>query len=235
MKGSLRNYIRMKEESGKRRKLPLLGSKALVKTHNSKGINLANISHRTTTSRSKSVGKVPHLLMLSTKKMKEMEKIDGSTNVKEQKWNLETYTEDDAKQLGDYKIPWILFRDGYENGRRLYDKFNGRTCHQCRQKTLGLRTQCSRCKGSTGMLCGDCLYIRYGENIIEANENGKSWICPVCRGICNCSKCRNKKGLPPIPCIYSKALRNGYKSVAHYLIKTHIVSIGGEGETTKKV
>lgn len=86
--------------------------------------------------RSKSVCKVPHLLIISTKKMKEMEKIDGSTSVKEQKWNLETYTEDDANQLGDYKIPWILFHDGYENGRRLYDKCNGRTCHQCRYLTF---------------------------------------------------------------------------------------------------
>ena len=28
----------------------------------------------------------------------------------------------------------------------IYDAENGGSCHQCRQKTLGLRTSCSRCK-----------------------------------------------------------------------------------------
>ncbi|KAL2474314.1 Zinc-finger domain of monoamine-oxidase A repressor R1 [Abeliophyllum distichum] len=215
----MNRFLRMKAAG--RRRIRKIRSEKITKP--------VNPCHKTICSRSKIVDKVPHLLTLSAKKvLKEME-----NNVNQRQWNLETYTEDDANQLGDCKIPWILFRDGYENGQRLYDKVNGKTCHQCRQKTLGLRTQCSRCKNSTGMLCGDCLYIRYGENIIEANENGDSWICPVCRGICNCSICRNKKGFPPIPCIYGKALKNGYKSVAHYLIKTHIVSINGEGRSEK--
>lgn len=39
-----------------------------------------------------------------------------------------------------------LFVDGYSSdGTRVYDKLNGQTCHQCRQKTIGLRTQCSKC------------------------------------------------------------------------------------------
>lgn len=28
---------------------------------------------------------------------------------------------------------------------RVYDKVDGSTCHQCRQKTLGARTSCSQC------------------------------------------------------------------------------------------
>lgn len=39
-----------------------------------------------------------------------------------------------------------LFVDGTDaNGKRVYDKLNGMTCHQCRQKTLGKHTSCSCC------------------------------------------------------------------------------------------
>ena len=44
---------------------------------------------------------------------------------------------------------------------------------------------------------------RYGENVIEVNKN-QSWICPVCRGICNCSCCRLSKGWKPTGSIYRK-------------------------------
>ncbi|KAJ8539950.1 hypothetical protein K7X08_026339 [Anisodus acutangulus] len=80
---------------------------------------------------------------------------------------------------------------------------NGKSCHQCRQKTLGQHTECRNCKLIQGQLCGDCLYMRYGENVVEANENA-NWIFPVCRGI--------------------KVLHLGYKSVAHYLVKTRLRS-----------
>lgn len=61
--------------------------------------------------------------------------------------------------------------------------------------------------------------MRYGENVIEANQN-PNWICPVCRGICNCSICRKGKGWRPTGSLYRKVLRLGFKSVAHYLIQT---------------
>lgn len=44
---------------------------------------------------------------------------------------------------------------------------------------------------------------RYGENVIEANQN-PNWICPVCREICNCSLCRQAKGWPPTGSLYRK-------------------------------
>lgn len=99
-----------------------------------------------------------------------------------------------------------------------------------RQKTLGEHTNCSKCGLGLGMLCGDCLYMRfvcclpsllfsltpnlcqlshlsmlnrYGENVIEANQNPK-WICPVCRDICNCSFCRQAKGWAPTGNLYRK-------------------------------
>ncbi|KAH7566508.1 hypothetical protein JRO89_XS08G0175300 [Xanthoceras sorbifolium] len=88
-----------------------------------------------------------------------------------------------------------------------------------RQKTLGLRTQCSQCDKVQGQFCGDCLYMRYGEHVLEANEN-PNWICPPCRGICNCSLCRQAKGWCPTGALYKKISNLGFKSVAHYLIQT---------------
>ncbi|CAN4095347.1 unnamed protein product [Withania somnifera] len=137
--------------------------------------------------------------------------------------NPEVYTEEHEKLLGDCRNVWILNVDGYdEDGQRIYDPENGKSCHQCRQKTLGQRTACMNCKVQ-GQFCGDCLYMRYGENVTEANENA-NWICPVCRGICNCSRCRREKGHAPTGAIFRKVQRLGYKSVAHYLIKTRMCS-----------
>ncbi|CAI9108841.1 OLC1v1008539C1 [Oldenlandia corymbosa var. corymbosa] len=132
----------------------------------------------------------------------------------------EVYTEEHDKLLGDCKTDWTLGVDGYDGeGGRIYDPYLGKSCHQCRQKTLGHRTRCSNCNLVSGQFCGECLYTRYGENVIEVSENPE-WICPVCRGICNCSRCRRKKGWEPTGLIYEKVKSLGFKSVAHYLIQT---------------
>ncbi|XWS45333.1 hypothetical protein CRYUN_Cryun15aG0127400 [Craigia yunnanensis] len=135
----------------------------------------------------------------------------------------EVYTEEHEKLLGNTERSWTLFVDGYgSDGRRIYDSFKGKTCHQCRQKTLGHRTHCSKCNMVQGQFCGDCLYMRYGEHVLEAIEN-PNWICPVCRGICNCSLCRQAKGWAPNGSLYRKISQMGFKSVAHYLIQTRRV------------
>ncbi|XP_024521599.1 cell division cycle-associated 7-like protein [Selaginella moellendorffii] len=131
----------------------------------------------------------------------------------------EVYTQEHEKLLGCAKEEWQLFVDGYNGGERIYDAFSGKTCHQCRQKTVGLRTFCYECESLHGQFCGDCLFMRYGENVKEALAD-KSWKCPVCRGICNCSICRTRKGWAPTGNLYRTALRMGYKSVAHFLILT---------------
>ena len=39
--------------------------------------------------------------------------------------------------------------DGYDAaGERVYDRVNGKTCHQCRQKTIGKRTRCGHCESA---------------------------------------------------------------------------------------
>ncbi|XP_048139781.1 uncharacterized protein LOC115740196 isoform X2 [Rhodamnia argentea] len=109
----------------------------------------------------------------------------------------EIYTEEHEKLLGNTEKNWELFVDGCgKDGKRIYDPIRGKTCHQCRQKTLGYRTQCSQCNMVQGQFCGDCLYMRYGEHVLEAQQN-PNWLCPVCRGICNCSLCRQAKGWAP--------------------------------------
>lgn len=146
----------------------------------------------------------------------------------------EVYTEEHEKLLGDCKMSWTLFVDGCgKDGKRIYDSVKGKTCHQCRQKTLGHRTHCSQCGMVQGQFCGDCLYMRYGEHVLEANQN-PNWICPVCRGICNCSLCRQAKGWPATGSMYRKITHLGYKSVAHYLIQTRRAQTNTENKSDAK-
>ncbi|CAN6906392.1 unnamed protein product [Brassica oleracea] len=55
------------------------------------------------------------------------------------------------------------------------------------RKTLDHRPKCSECNLVQRQFCGDCLFMRYGEHVLEAIENPNR-ICPVCRGICNCRR-----------------------------------------------
>eukprot|EP00884_Botryococcus_braunii_P007179 jgi/Botrbrau1/16462/Bobra.0142s0057.1 len=133
----------------------------------------------------------------------------------------ERYTQEHVALLGNYEQPWELFVDGYENGVRVYDKVSGKTCHQCRQKTLGRHTSCSHCNSLQGVFCGDCLFMRYGENILEVEGRG-DWVCPPCRSLCNCSFHRIRRGWAPTGSMYRRAIAEGYRSVAHYLVLTNL-------------
>lgn len=45
----------------------------------------------------------------------------------------EIYTEEHEKLLGSTERSWTCFVDGYDkDGKRIYDPFQGKTCHQCR-------------------------------------------------------------------------------------------------------
>lgn len=166
---------------------------------------------------------------IKTKKEKRSEG-DGNELIEGAK--EEIYTEEHEKLLGTCDTPWTLFVDGFgKDGKHIYDQVSGQTCHQCRQKTLGHRTSCCKCQIVQGQFCGDCLYMRYGENVLEAKKN-PNWICPVCRGICNCSICRTKKGWFPTGPVYRKVVKLGYKSVAHYLIATQRASANSEDSST---
>ena len=45
----------------------------------------------------------------------------------------------------------------------------------------------------------------------------KEWVCPPCRGKCNCSFCLPKKGRPPTGIMIHIAKEAGFGSVQEYL------------------
>ncbi|KAK1125633.1 hypothetical protein K0M31_005194 [Melipona bicolor] len=101
---------------------------------------------------------------------------------------------------------------------KVYCSVNGTSCHQCRHKTLDTKTVChsGECFGLRGQFCGHCLRVRYGEDIITALKD-PDWVCPPCRGLCNCSACRKKNGLFPTGNLTVLIKEEGYSSVMDYL------------------
>lgn len=102
---------------------------------------------------------------------------------------------------------------------RIYDSHNGKTCHQCRQKTRDFAAECKNMKKDKPCpikLCHKCLLNRYGE---KAEEVGvlQDWTCPKCRGICNCSQCMKKRGHLPTGILVRAAKQNGFSSVSEML------------------
>jgi len=95
---------------------------------------------------------------------------------------------------------------------------SGTTCHQCRQKTLDVKTICrsKTCYGVRGQFCGICLRNRYGEEARNALLDPE-WECPVCRGICNCSICRNNRGVGCTGILIHFAKQEGFDNVKDYL------------------
>ncbi len=59
-----------------------------------------------------------------------------------------------------------------------------------------------------GVFCGDCLFMRYGENILEV-QAASAWECPPCRGLCNCSFHRIRRGWAPTGTLYRRAIAEG--------------------------
>ncbi|XP_030597457.1 cell division cycle-associated 7-like protein isoform X2 [Archocentrus centrarchus] len=55
----------------------------------------------------------------------------------------------------------------YRSKDKIWDKEDGSSCHQCRQKTLDTKTVCRSgfCVGAKGQFCGPCLKNRYGEDV----------------------------------------------------------------------
>ena len=105
---------------------------------------------------------------------------------------------------------------------KVYDRINGTTCHQCRQKTVDTKTICHNrnCRGVRGQFCGPCLLNRYGEDIREVLLQS-TWVCPPCRRICNCSFCLPKRGKPPTGIMIHEARDAGFDSVLEYLEKSN--------------
>uniref|UniRef100_A0A8C5MDG5 Zinc-finger domain-containing protein n=1 Tax=Leptobrachium leishanense TaxID=445787 RepID=A0A8C5MDG5_9ANUR len=94
----------------------------------------------------------------------------------------------------------------------------GFTCHQCRQKTIDTKSNCRNveCQGIRGQFCGPCLRNRYGEDVRKVLLD-PDWQCPPCRGICNCSFCRQREGRSATGMLFPLARYHGYSDVHSYL------------------
>ncbi|NXU49120.1 CDCA7 protein, partial [Turnix velox] len=101
---------------------------------------------------------------------------------------------------------------------KVYNRTLGSTCHQCRQKTTDTKTNCRNpdCVGVRGQFCGPCLRNRYGEDVRTALLD-PNWRCPPCRGICNCSFCRQRDGRCATGVLVYLAKYHGYDNVHAYL------------------
>ncbi|XP_024116469.1 cell division cycle-associated 7-like protein, partial [Oryzias melastigma] len=106
----------------------------------------------------------------------------------------------------------------YRAKDKIWDKDNGSSCHQCRQKTMDTKTVCRSgfCGGGKGQFCGPCLKNRYGEDVRTVLLD-PTWSCPICRGVCNCSLCRKKEGRCATGILVGLARYNGHDNVHKYL------------------
>ncbi|KAM7373097.1 hypothetical protein PAMP_007977 [Pampus punctatissimus] len=106
----------------------------------------------------------------------------------------------------------------YRSKDKIWDKVNGSSCHQCRQKTLDTKTVCRSgfCVGGKGQFCGPCLKNRYGEDVRTVLLD-PTWSCPICRDMCNCSLCRKKEGRCATGILVGLARYNGHDNVHEYL------------------
>ncbi|CAI9113628.1 OLC1v1014263C1 [Oldenlandia corymbosa var. corymbosa] len=105
-------------------------------------------------------------------------------------------------------------------GGRIYDSLNGKSCHQCRQKTMDFSVSCknhTREKQCTLHYCHRCLLNRYGEKAEEVTALELKWKCPYCRGVCNCCKCMKRRGCMPTGRLFLVAKAKGYSSVSDML------------------
>ncbi|XP_020233922.1 uncharacterized protein LOC109814014 isoform X2 [Cajanus cajan] len=120
-------------------------------------------------------------------------------------------------------------------GTRVYDSANGKTCHQCRQKTMDFSAACKNIKKGKPCpirFCHKCLLNRYGE-IAEDVEDLAEWTCPKCRDICNCSICEKKHGRKPTGQLIRMAKAYGFNSVSEMLSASRAADKSGDIESNK--
>nr|BAE39775.1 unnamed protein product [Mus musculus] len=150
-----------------------------------------------------------------------------------QRKSMDSYINDDdvprSRRPGSMTLPHIIrpveevteeeIRNICSNSReKIYNRSLGSTCHQCRQKTTDTKTNCRNpdCWGIRGQFCGPCLRNRYGEEVKDALLD-PNWHCPPCRGICNCSFCRQRDGRCATGVLVYLAKYHGFGNVHAYL------------------
>ncbi|XP_070583572.1 cell division cycle-associated 7-like protein isoform X2 [Erythrolamprus reginae] len=117
------------------------------------------------------------------------------------------------------RSPPVQWMDSETDHNYMNRKLNeGTTCHQCRRKTTDTKTICHNkdCTGVQGQFCGPCLRNCYGEDVKVALLNPE-WLCPPCRGKCNCSHCRKLDDYCSMGTLVYLAKLYGYSNVKDYL------------------
>lgn len=66
------------------------------------------------------------------------------------------------------------------------------SCHQCHQGNQYVTSSCINGIKGRHSYCILCLQKHYHEDLIEVNAK-QNYLCPYCRGICTCSKCKIEK------------------------------------------
>ncbi|XP_015843510.1 cell division cycle-associated protein 7 isoform X2 [Peromyscus maniculatus bairdii] len=169
---------------------------------------------------------------LPTEEEEEEEEEDKYMLVRRRK-SVDGYMNDDdmprGRRPGSMTLPHIIrpveevteeeIKNICGNSReKIYNRSLGSTCHQCRQKTIDTKTNCRNpdCWGIRGQFCGPCLRNRYGEEVKDALLD-PNWHCPPCRGICNCSFCRQRDGRCATGVLVYLAKYHGFGNVHAYL------------------
>ncbi|XP_040085303.1 cell division cycle-associated protein 7 isoform X2 [Oryx dammah] len=182
-----------------------------------------------TRSRSRVLGS---LMALPTEEEEEEEEEDKYMLVRKRKPMVGYMNEDDmprSRRPGPMTLPHVVrpvdeiteeeLDNICSNSReKIYNRSLGSTCHQCRQKTIDTKTNCRNpeCWGVRGQFCGPCLRNRYGEEVKDALLD-PNWHCPPCRGICNCSFCRQRDGRCATGVLVYLAKYHGFGNVHAYL------------------
>ncbi|XP_042099644.1 cell division cycle-associated protein 7 isoform X4 [Ovis aries] len=182
-----------------------------------------------TRSRSRVLGS---LMALPTEEEEEEEEEDKYMLVRKRKPMVGYMNEDDmprGRRPGPMTLPHVvrpvdeITEEELENicsnsREKIYNRSLGSTCHQCRQKTIDTKTNCRNpeCWGVRGQFCGPCLRNRYGEEVRDALLD-PNWHCPPCRGICNCSFCRQRDGRCATGVLVYLAKYHGFGNVHAYL------------------
>ncbi|XP_012883610.1 PREDICTED: cell division cycle-associated protein 7 isoform X3 [Dipodomys ordii] len=163
----------------------------------------------------------------------EEEEEDDKFALVRKKKAMDSYMNDDdmprSRRPGSMTLPHIIrpveeiTEEELENictnsREKIYSRSLGSTCHQCRQKTIDTKTNCRNpdCWGVRGQFCGPCLRNRYGEEVQDALLD-PNWHCPPCRGICNCSFCRQRDGRCATGVLVYLAKYHGFGNVHAYL------------------
>ncbi|WVF66228.1 hypothetical protein IAT40_000968 [Kwoniella sp. CBS 6097] len=96
-------------------------------------------------------------------------------------------------ELNDRDIRPVVETAVVPEGVSAYSLIPGQACHQCRRKSEKRKMKCRNVNPvCNATFCETCCK-RY--SYFDFDEESRSFICPLCKDICNCSNCIRKRNL----------------------------------------